>query len=187
VAFLVLRRASRQFVRCTTGQVQINVFLISSKACRPTMPFGLCSTYRGCRTSRSTVQRACSYIRLWARHLSTRRYHGFCIFTVFPSPCSVLRPRGHDGTYLRRRSDVVLDQPLVDKIHTPSVITVDHGFSGHRHCSGLRNTHSSRMYTFLKVNAEPSNCWLLLVRTSNLYQPLLTQRYSRDQCQAYSL
>jgi len=89
--------------------------------------------------------------------------HGICCFTVFPLLSK------SSGTNLRRRSDAVLDQPLVDKIHAPSATGVAVA-KVNRHRILLGNTHSTQMYSFGDVNAGPPNCWLLLV--SEYLEPL---------------
>jgi hypothetical protein len=73
----------------------------------------------------------------------------------------------------------VLDQPLVDKIHTPSVnlsrLTVGWVIV----TSPFRNTHFSQMYSFRMAMPNPmtAGCSRL---TSNLYQLLFTKRYGED-------
>lgn len=168
---------SKGFCR-TTWQVQIDISLTHRRLADLRCPFGLRSTDLGAMPFSTSVRGHVRSTRLRARHLSHDAPTAFAFLPVFLP----LR----EARNLRRRSDLVLDRPLVDKIHTPSVIE-DHGWLGYRRSVLLRRTHSSRMQSF-GSNAGPSNCWLLLLPwNSNLYQPLFTQKRNEDHRQADDL
>jgi len=103
----------------------------------------------------------------------------FCFFTVFPTIPSAFQLSYYVGTNLRRRSDTVLDQPLVDKIHTPSANLSKLAVGWVIVTSPFRNTHFSQMYSFRMAMPNPmtAGCSRL---TLNLYQLLFTKRYSED-------
>jgi hypothetical protein len=85
----------------------------------------------------------------------------FCFFTVFPTVPSAFQLSYNVGTNLRRRSDAVLDQPLVDKIHTPPVsIFKAHGRMGYRHFTFPKHPLFADVFV-PNGNAEPIDCWLL--------------------------
>jgi len=75
----------------------------------------------------------------------------------------------------------VLDQPLVDKIHTPSAsIFKARGRIGYRHFTFPKHPLFADVFV-PNGNAEPIDCWLLSAfKTSNLYQPLFTKEYGED-------
>jgi len=86
------------------------------------------------------------------------------------------------GTTLAQTYDgvpmAVLDQPLVDKIHTPSV-----NLSGSR-SDGISSFHLSKTPTFRRCicsngNAEPIDCWLLSFDLEPVPASLY-QRYDED-------
>jgi hypothetical protein len=110
---------------------------------------------------------------------------------VFPTSTSTSRwlrlsPSVVLGTNLQRRSDVVLDQPLVDKIHAPSTNLSSRGFFGCRHSVLLENTHSSQMYSFRRSMPDLQTAGCPRV-TSDLCPASLTLRFDRVHRQAYDL
>jgi len=73
----------------------------------------------------------------------------------------------------------VLDQPLVDKIHTPSVNPKVHGRMGYRRFTFAKHPLFADVFVPAATpNPLTAGCSQLL--TSNLYQLLFTKRYGED-------
>lgn len=167
--------------RRTAWQVQIDLSPIASRVCTPPMSLRLKVYSPWRRTFRSNTRGLSSGLRLRARHLSHDAPTAFAV-----SRCSQ-RPEGA-GTNLRRRSDAVLDQPLVDKIHSPSAIqrsrlrrlTVTASYSETptlRRCIPLRyQCRTLQLLAALDIEIS---------RTSTSFS--LPKDDNRDQCQAYDL
>jgi hypothetical protein len=108
-----------------------------------------------------------SYRRLRTRHLPHDALSAFAFLLVFPVLLFIsrkMRPQppitlAHN---LRRRSDAVLDQPLVNKIHSPSTDPPRPVVLWAPVVPSFENTHSSQIY-FSVNRRRPSNCWLPLV------------------------
>jgi len=91
-----------------------------------------------------------SYRRLRTRHLSHDTLSAFAFSLVFPSLVVHLAMRQKPPTTLaqnlQRRSDAVLDQPLVDKIHSPPTAPSRPVVLWAPVTRSFENTHLSRTY-----------------------------------------
>lgn len=91
-----------------------------------------------------------SHRRLRTRHLSHDTLSAFAFSLVFPGlvvhPKTRQKPPTTLAQNLRRRSDAVLDQPLVDKIHSPSTVPSRPVVLWALVIPSFEHTHSSQMY-----------------------------------------
>jgi hypothetical protein len=92
-------------------------------------------------------------------------------------------PSSFHKTLAQTYNDVpmtVLDQPLVDKIHTPSASFPKLTVGWVIVTSPFRNTHFSQMYSFRMAMPNPLTAGCSWFSTSNLYQLLFTKKYGED-------
>jgi len=92
-----------------------------------------------------------------------------------PSSFRITSAQTYDGVPM-----TVLDQPLVDKIHTPSASISKLAVGWVIVVSPFQNTHFSQMYLFHVATPNPLTAGCSRFATSNLCQPLFTKGYDED-------